>query len=114
MGQQPRYHFCIQVDEASLQSVVHSPSRVGSVVADNGWVKLISKNWNPIKEDPHARPNPNVYEPIEGITEMDVGWMKIPLEDVMKDAYTGNEMLNGWRANFVRPPAVVGWPYDER
>lgn len=117
MGHSPRYQFCIQVDAAALHSVLHdAPAPPALDATKKGWVKLISKSWIPIEEDPRARPDrpdPNVYEPIEGVTERDVGWMKCPYQSVMTGYYSGEEGLNGWRTEWCRPPKVVGPPYDE-
>lgn len=114
MGHAPRYQFCVQVDEAALRSVVHdAPAPPAPDATKKGWVRLISKSWIPIEEDPRAHPDPNVYESIEGVTERDVGWMKVPYRSVMTEYYSGNEGLNGWRTEYCRPPKVVGPPYDE-
>ena len=113
MGHSPRYQFCVQVDEAALNSVVHdAPAPPAPDATKKGWVKLVNKSWIAIEEDPSARPDPNVYEPIEGVTEHDVGWMKVPYQSVMTEYYSGNEGLNGWRTEYCRPPKVVGPPYD--
>lgn len=74
MGHSPRYQFCVQVDEAALHSVVHdAPAPPTRDATKRGWVKLINKSRIPIEEDPIARQDPNVHEPIEGVTERDVG-----------------------------------------
>ena len=74
MGESPRYQFCVQVDAAALHSDVHdAPAPPEPDVTKKGWVKLINKTWIPLEEDPRARPNPNPYEPGEGVTERDVG-----------------------------------------
>ena len=74
MGDPARYQFCIQVDAASLHSVLHdAPAPPALDPTKKVWVKLINKSWIPLEEDPRARLNPNVYEPSEGVTERDVG-----------------------------------------
>ena len=114
MGRSARYQFCVQVDEAALYSVVHeAPAPPAPDATKKGWVKLINKSWIPVEEDPRARPNPNTYPPIDGVTERDVGWMKVPYRAVMTEYYSGSEGLNGWRTEYCRPPRVVGPPYDE-
>ena len=111
MGDSPRYHFCVQVDAVALHSVVHdAPAPPATDFTKKGWVKLISKLWIPIKEDPRARPDPNVFESIEGMTESDVGWMKVPYYSVMTEYYSGNKGVNWWRTEYCRPPKVVGPP----
>ena len=80
MGRSPRYQFCVQVDAAALHSVVYdAPAPPAIDVTKKGWVKLISKSWIPIEEDPRACLHPNVYEPIEGVTERDVWLDESPL-----------------------------------
>ncbi|MCJ1462293.1 hypothetical protein MMC07_000893 [Pseudocyphellaria aurata] len=117
MGRSPRYQFCVMVGEAALHSVVHdAPAPPTPDATKRGWVKLVSKAWVPIEEDPRARGrprDPNLYEPIEGITEGDVGWMKVPYRGVMTEYRSAIEGPNGWRTEYRRPPKVVGPPYNE-
>lgn len=111
-GVSARYQFCIQVDEESLSSIVHEvPNPPRADASTTGWVKLINKYWIPIQDDPQRRPGwgrGNTYEPIEGVTERDVGWVKVPYRDVMLEYYYGEEGLNQWRSDYRRPPEVAG------
>jgi len=106
-----RYNFCIQVDEASLRSVVYdAPPPPEPDATKTGWVKLINKNWLQIEENPLAQPDWEDlcdYEPIEGVTERDVGWMKVTYWNVMLEYFYEEEGLNGWRSDFCRPPEVA-------
>lgn len=114
MGLSPRYPFCVLVDAAALRSVVNdAPAPPAIDLSKKGWVKLVNKSWIPREEEPGARPDPNVDEPVEGVAERDVGWMKCPYQYVMTEYYSGNEGLNGWRAEYCRPPKVAGPPYNE-
>ena len=110
-GRSARYDFCVQVDKASLHSVVHdAPAPPAPDATRTGWVKLINKHWVPMEQDPLARPGwqfPSSYESIEGVTERDVGWMKVSYWKVMMEYYYEGEGLNGWRSDYCRPPAVA-------
>jgi hypothetical protein len=115
-----RYRFCIQVDEASLQSVISEEG--------GGWVKLIKGDWESREatrqqQQPHET-GPKVmaedegeftdddeddeeYPAIEGCTEEDVGWMKVQLRSVMPDFYVNLRDPNAWHTEYRRPPDVV-------
>lgn len=111
MGLSPRYRYCIQVDAEALHSVVQlAPPPEEDDISDIGWVKLIDKNWFLQSEHPlfRDRPrDPEVYKPIEGITQEDVGWVKCRYWTVMVLMYVLLENPNGWVLNYARPPAVI-------
>jgi hypothetical protein len=113
MTQNPRYHFCIQVDEVSLRSCLETAAPPSLQGFGEGWVKLISKNWIPMRNDPRAPARWPTYEPIEGVTEHDVGWMKVPYHQVMQEFYSGTPRENGWSYEYCRPPRVAGGPFDK-
>lgn len=115
-----RYRFCIQVDEASLQSLISDEG--------DGWVKLIKGDWES-REATRQRQKqhetgPNevaalddgeftddeddeVYPAIEGCTEEDVGWMKVQLQSFMPDFYVNLRDPNAWHIEYRRPPDVA-------
>ncbi|KAH0025610.1 hypothetical protein KCU78_g4674, partial [Aureobasidium melanogenum] len=105
-GRSPRYRYCIQVDADALDSCVHGgPPPPDCRLEQAGWVKIIDKNWLPRHEDPRfagRRPAPHAYdfEPIDGVTEEHVGWLKCPLSAVMTEYYYIAEMFM-WLANAV-------------
>jgi hypothetical protein len=69
-GFSPRYRYAIQVDVDALRSVVHDAPAPPTVdVTKQGWVKLIDASWEP-RADERL---PDTFEPIEGVTEKDVG-----------------------------------------
>ena len=112
MGPSARYNFCIQVDAAALHSVLHdAPAPPALDPTKKGWVKLINRSWIPLEEDPRARPNPNIYEPIEDVAERRLDGMSLP--ECHDGVLLGQEGLNGWGTEYCRPPKVVGPPYDE-
>jgi len=114
-----RYRFCIQVDEASLQSVI--------LEEGEGWVKLIKGDWESreatrqqqqqretgpkvIAEDEGEFTNDEddeEYPAIEGCIEEDVGWMKVQLKSVMPDFYVNLRDPNAWHTEYRRPPDVA-------
>jgi hypothetical protein len=113
-GRSPRYRYCIQVDADALESCVHDcPPPPDCRLEQAGWVKVIDKNWISRREDPRfagRRPLPHAYdfEPLEGVTEEHVGWLKCPLSAVMTEYYYLLRDLNGWTIVYRRPPTVVG------
>lgn len=109
IGRSPRYRFAIQVDAVALHSVVHdAPAAPELDTTKKGWVKLIDKSWYLGRSEGRSDP----FEPIEGVTEEDVGWMKVPYQDVMTEWYTKCRSFNNWSLNYRRPPKVAGSPFD--
>ncbi|KAG9517022.1 hypothetical protein KCV07_g6489, partial [Aureobasidium melanogenum] len=115
MGHSPRYRYCVQVDAEALKSAVQDAPPPPDFNEDNqGWVKVIDKNWLPRDEDPRfagRKPDPNVYEEIDGVAEHNVGWVKCPLPSVMTEYYMVFQDLNGYTISYRRPPAVIGYPW---
>ena len=115
MGRSPRYRYCVQIDADALKSAVHDAPPPPDFDQDRqGWVRVIDKEWMPRSENPiyaGRRPDPNVYEPIEGVTDHDVGWVKCPFPSVMTEYYMLFNDLNGYTTSYRRPPAVVGHPW---
>ncbi|KAI9709034.1 MAG: hypothetical protein M1812_007790 [Candelaria pacifica] len=116
-----RYRFCIQIDEASLQSMSISEER-------EGWVKLIKSDWEPREstkqlQRQHDETGPEVmtedegeftddddddekYPAIEGCTQRDVGWMMVQLQNVL-DFYDLLRDPNAWHIVYSRPREVA-------
>lgn len=104
IGRSPRYRFALQVDSESLHSVVYdavAPPELDTT--KKGWVKLIDKSWYLGRSEGRYSP----LEPIEGVTEQDVGWMKVDYWNVMTKWYTLCRSPNNWGLNYRRPPEVV-------
>jgi hypothetical protein len=107
-GRSPRYHYAIQVDKASLHSIIHDvPAPPEIDTTKRGWVKFIDLAWQPLPSERIHYP----LEPLEGVTEMDVGWMKIPYHSI-DEYYVTCRNLNHWGVCYRRSPVVTGWPYD--
>ena len=110
-GQSPRYRYAIQADFESLQSVVFDASAPPALdISKKGWVKLITASWRAVLPPETLQ---EYFEPLEGVVQNDVGWMKIPYQQVMTQYYAEACDLNFWPISYRRPPFVMGWPYDE-
>ncbi|KAL3456231.1 hypothetical protein BJX64DRAFT_271062 [Aspergillus heterothallicus] len=112
-GAQPRnaqrYRFCLQVDEAALQSVLQGPGPGRTRAYDfAGFVRLINKEWEPydpivyrcgkyVAEEPQ--------EPLEGCRLQDVGWMKVSYINIVP-LFQYLRWLHVWDLEYRRPPAV--------
>ncbi|KAK3168026.1 hypothetical protein OEA41_004472 [Lepraria neglecta] len=109
IGRSPRYRFAVQVDAEALHSVVHdAPAPPELDTTKKGWVKLIDKSWYLGRSEGKSDP----LEPIKGVAEEDVGWMKVPYQNVMTEYYTKCRSPNNWSLNYRRPPKVAGSPFD--
>jgi hypothetical protein len=105
----PRYRYAIQVDAASLHSVVYdAPAPPALDLTKKGWVKLIDSWWQPISSELIR----DSFEPIEGVTQKNVGWMKVPYQHAMDEYYVLGRNLNCFVTSYRRPPAVMGYPFD--
>ena len=116
IGRSPRYRYCVQVDAEALKSSVYdAPPPQDSDPNRQGWVNVIDKNWIPRTENAiyaGRRPDPNVYEPIDGMTEYHVGWVRCPLPSVLTEYYMLFRDLNSYMISYRRPPAVIGYPWN--
>jgi hypothetical protein len=116
MGRSPRYRYCIQVDVEALKSSVHDAPPPPNFDEDNqGWVKVIDKEWILRSEHPiwkGRKLDPNVYDAIDGVTDHDVGWVKCPFPSVMTEYYMLFQERNVYIRGYRRPPAVIGFPWN--
>ena len=107
IGRSPRYRFAVQVDVEALYSIVYNaPAPPELDNTKKGWVKLIDKSWYLGRSEGKSGP----LEPIEAVTEPDIGWMKVPYQNAMTEYYTKCRSLNNWNLNYCRPPKVAGSP----
>ncbi|KAH8587263.1 hypothetical protein B0O99DRAFT_402593 [Bisporella sp. PMI_857] len=90
-----RYRYCIQVDDAALESIIEDEN--------DGFINLIQKDWEP--HTPGVREP--VEDPIEDCTLHDVGWMMVAYQDVMVDMYYQLRGYNNWYTEYRRPPKVA-------
>jgi len=98
-----RYLYCIQVDAEVLESVVHWAEAPPAIDArSEGFVKIVSRYWEPFG----ARDRDPPQEPIEGCTEVDVGWMMVDYTNVV-EFYHILRSRNDWGTVYTRPPNVA-------
>ncbi|KAK4570074.1 hypothetical protein LTR86_003044 [Recurvomyces mirabilis] len=96
-----RYKFCIQIDGASLQSLVDDGLE--------GWMKLVYGAWRPQGKisqqdrslntddllDPDGVPyEDEEYEEIGGCAAEDVGWMRVECGSLMPSLYANLHDVN--------------------
>ena len=108
-----RYRFCVQIDAASLRSIVYG--------GDNKpWVNLIRDDWK-LKQDTAALSGDapdydegdftddedEEYPPLEANRDEDVGWMMIHLSCLMPTFYSYLWDPNTWTVLYSRPPHVL-------
>ncbi|KAH0164700.1 hypothetical protein KCU67_g5025, partial [Aureobasidium melanogenum] len=107
-----RYRFCLQIDAASLKSVVNNE--------DEAWINLINKdhitaarpgndaNTETIMDDNEegefTDDEDEEYPALEGNTEEDVGFMQVSTGFLMPDFYTYLWDPNAWVVSYCRPP----------
>ncbi|CZR61337.1 uncharacterized protein PAC_11233 [Phialocephala subalpina] len=101
-GLSQRYRYCIQVDDAALESMFDYGSRKYSNL---GHVNLIQKDWEPYAHVPKEKEP--VENPIEDCTLHDVGWMMISYTSVMVDEYCQLQEDGNWYTEYQRPPKVI-------
>lgn len=97
----PRYNYFIQVDEEALQSVLAVPERDSR---REGFVNLVDSRWTSLSERGYPE-DEEVFDPIDGCTEEDVGWMRIARDSVGANLYMMDDCA--WYVYYLRPPAVV-------
>ncbi|KAH9224073.1 hypothetical protein DL95DRAFT_484953 [Leptodontidium sp. 2 PMI_412] len=100
-GLSQRYQFCLQVDDAALDAIVHDTSEIGQ--SDAGFVNLIWKDWEPNAPGQMDEGE----EDIEGCTQHDVGWIMVAFHGVMIDMYNLLRDSNDWLREYRRPLEVV-------
>ena len=106
IGRSPRYHYAVQLGLEALNSVVHdAPAPPAIDTTMKGRVKLIDKSWylrGGEGIDAHM-----LHEPIEGMTQEDVGWMRVRYQDVMPHFYALCQGANDWGILYRRPPKIA-------
>ncbi|KAG9761693.1 hypothetical protein KCU73_g2261, partial [Aureobasidium melanogenum] len=110
-----RYRFCLQIDAASLKSIVNNE--------DEPWVNLINNDHvmaaqpcndtstkATVDEDnvgEFADDEDEEYPPLEGNREQDVGWMQVYTGTLMPTFYSYLWDPNAWVVSYCRPPYVL-------
>jgi hypothetical protein len=106
-GNVGRYRFFIMVDQEALESVLSSEP---TAIIKTGFVRLVYGEWEPAVNE-HDDEYESVYsdeelEPLEGCTLEDVGWMKVPYDEVEGIGATDMCDMHDWDTYYVRPPKM--------
>ncbi len=99
-----------------MKSVVYDAPQPPEVDLDGvGYVNFVDADWKPVSQirseigSTHNEAE-EVHESIEGCTEENVGWMRIPSRFVRADFY---QAMIGypdmWYVFYQRPPEVLFW-----
>lgn len=112
-----RYQHFFRVDRASLESVLGYPgSRDSSTMwVDAGHVDFAEASWCSVLDDDDYEDleedlQPDLsFEPIEGYTEEDVGWMKVPADLMNLRMYSLFGEASLWPKVYKRPPEIAYW-----
>ncbi|KAH6629735.1 hypothetical protein C7974DRAFT_359712 [Boeremia exigua] len=105
-GDVSRLRYFIKIDEEVMQSL---PGFLEKRWSAEAFVKIVKADWEPLCEEfDHEK---DIYEPIEGCTEKDVGWMRIAPEMVNAEFYYALDGYEpAWDDMFYqRPPHIVLW-----
>ncbi|GFF30758.1 hypothetical protein IFM51744_01230 [Aspergillus udagawae] len=110
-----RYRFCLFVDEESLQSVLRAP--IDDCINKDAFVNMLYGWWKPesiedfSQEDLEDVDKPedlldDGYDPIEGCTLRDVGWMKVALCDAGLEGFIKMGEYGEWERLYERPHEI--------
>jgi len=125
----PRYRYFIQVDEEALQSVLAAPK---DDFHEGGFINFVDSRWKPMGDRPSRscisdnrdiegadedevaedEGEDEVFDPIDGCTEENVGWMRLAAATVVgTEFYVGvfDYPGGGWYVSYKRPPETVIW-----
>jgi len=114
-----RYQFCLHIDQASLDSFSTATSKSSaSKSLATAFVNIVARRFpQDISEEYLDDPGDDaddefeddgLYSPIEGNHEPDVGWCKLPIDQIYLGAYVELCHNETWFRLYVRPPALVG------
>ncbi|KAL2812858.1 hypothetical protein BJX63DRAFT_432362 [Aspergillus granulosus] len=105
-----RFQQFLQVDEESLQSMreeFEEPVRLRGT----GHVNFVFADWpydlEDSDEDEGQQEDDEVFEPIDGCTEEDVGWMKVASTGLQPFFFLYTCDIGGWQQQYIRPPEVL-------
>ncbi|KAJ5783866.1 uncharacterized protein N7518_009543 [Penicillium psychrosexuale] len=105
-----RYRFFITVDQEAMESVLNTPLG-GFEEYKLGHVRMVNAEWKwtdapeEVSEDEDIS-EPEEFEPLEGCTEDDVGWMNIRWRIVQLPGHKMTE-IDDWQAYYVRYPGIA-------
>lgn len=115
-----RYRLCLFVDEESLQSVIQPP--LEDRFNKNAFVNMLNGWWKEESLDDHDPEDLdddeleavrqellNGYDPIEGCTVQDVGWMKVTFRAAGLAGFLRLGELGEWERYYVRPSEICDY-----
>jgi hypothetical protein len=111
----PRYNYFIQVDEEALQSVLAAPILD---IYGEGVINFVDSRWKPLGDRPSRsvvegiEDEDEVFDPIDGCTEENVGWMRFAASTAIDAEFYGSVFGfpgGGWYVSYKRPPETVMW-----
>lgn len=104
-GDVSRFAYFIKIDEEVMKSLPRFLEKGWSAEA---FVKIVKADWEP-EDDAEDECDKDVYEPIEGCTEKDVGWMRIAPDMINAEFYYALDGYEqAWDDMFYqRPPHIV-------
>ncbi|KAL4883819.1 hypothetical protein BJY04DRAFT_184462 [Aspergillus karnatakaensis] len=107
-----RYRFFITVDQEALESVLQAPGLNGGSNS-TGFVRLVNAEWEPqaeCEEDADEyiyAGEEEQFEPLEGCTAKDVGWMNVLYDQAQLSGYLHIQCRFDWQDYYERPPALL-------
>jgi hypothetical protein len=91
------YRFFVIVDQEALESVLNSDS---DAMMQTGFARLVYGDWEPeVNEDGNDLVGLDEElepEPLEGCTQEDVGWMKVPYAELQGIGATAMCNMHDW------------------
>lgn len=106
-GGAPRYRYAVQIDEEVLTTMTRLD------FAGDAWVKLIDLEWFEDRwdrdcwsEDEDEFVEHEQERPIEGMTQEDVGWLRMWWLNIAGSRYVDLSDRNFWAVHYRRPPAI--------
>jgi hypothetical protein len=111
-----RYRFFVNVDQEAMETVLSAPEGYDSY--ESGFVRIVNAEWKwtevPPEEDSIIEDgdisDPEEFEPLEGCTEHDVGWMSIRWRIVELPGFRKLRDNDDWQTYYVRSPEIADIP----
>jgi hypothetical protein len=111
-----RFRYFVKIDQEVLQSFADTLSSDGLRWSPNAFIKFVDGDWEPSpaiakqEEDEDEFGGEEEFEPIEGCTEKNVGWMRILPIMINAEFYNVLDSCDDqWPTFYQRPPTIVEW-----
>ncbi|KAJ5436236.1 hypothetical protein N7445_007121 [Penicillium cf. griseofulvum] len=105
-----RYRFFITVDQEAMESVLNTPLGVFEEY-ELGHVRMVNAKWKwtyvPEEDSEDEDISEPEFEPLEGCTEDDVGWMNIRWRIVQLRGFHKITEIDDWETYYVRYPGIA-------